>query len=254
MCQFNYVIYWSVSLSHLLLIYIPLVVAFYNDNSWAGPHHRSCTQRLRIVVQKEGIDEGFVCCLEKIHMLIYYISTNKQDHHFFFYLNAIFIVLTVNVLPHWCSSAWKINTWALLSSPTAAQFPRVRSAGLMNWPIPNMSFLTSTTASLSLHSTATVAAGTGYLSSTVTSAGTSGLGSSGYTQVSGFSNVCFDCWGSWGFCLVGSLWGTCLGYVGFEGLSHWASQKLPSKASATRHTEAHFITMASQQRVICTVH
>lgn len=107
----------------------------------------------------------------------------------------------------------------------------------MNCPIPNKSFWASTRASLSLHSTATVEAAIGYLISKEISGFGSGLGSSGYDQVSGLSNFCFDCCRG-GFC--GSL-----GFCGF-GLYDWASQR-PNRASATRHKVIDFITMASQQ-------
>uniref|UniRef100_A0A3B4F8A9 Zona pellucida sperm-binding protein 4 n=1 Tax=Pundamilia nyererei TaxID=303518 RepID=A0A3B4F8A9_9CICH len=63
---------------------------------------------------------------------------------------------------------------------------RVRSAEFITWPTPKKSFLTSTRTMSSLHSTATDAAETGYLSWNGTSGLGLGLGSSGYFHVKSF--------------------------------------------------------------------
>lgn len=43
---------------HPLLIDLPCVVAFYNDCSFVGPHHRGVAERFRVVVHNITIKEG----------------------------------------------------------------------------------------------------------------------------------------------------------------------------------------------------
>lgn len=45
-------------------LYLPCVVAFHNDCSFAGPHHRGVAKRCGIVVQNKTVNEGILKHLE----------------------------------------------------------------------------------------------------------------------------------------------------------------------------------------------